>query len=202
MIEIIENKYPYYIKFKFDGLEELVNYAKSLELDPRRSTPKPDFTQGYHTEENGRKIIEKLPFADKFKWHYTRVSPFTTGPGISSRIHKDGDYTRVSFNIPLTILDEECITTWYTDDELSDCPLAHRYTARIPVNWESKRRTPVMTMIHRPGEMVLFNTDIFHRWDNTKSSNIRSVLTMRLSPQYEGEMYFDKVKNILFDNTL
>ena len=200
MIQIIENKYPYFIKFKFEGLEELINYVASLETDPTRSPTNSDFTQGYHTEENARSIISRLPFADKFKWHYTRVSPFITGPGISSRIHKDGDRTRVSFNIPLVILDEDCLTTWYRDEELSDCELSHLYTARIPVNWENKKRKHVMTMVHKPGEMVLFNTDIFHRWDNTKSKNIRSVLTMRLCPSYESDMYFDKVKNILFDN--
>ena len=45
-------------------------------------------------------------------------------------------------------------------------------------------------------ECILFNTDIYHSWDNTKSSDQRIVLTMR-DINVETVSY-DEAKQILF----
>jgi hypothetical protein len=41
--------------------------------------------------------------------------------------------------------------------------------------------------------IILFNTNIFHDFDNTRSNNIRVMLTLRLK-KYDEEQ-FDRVKN-------
>ena len=46
------------------------------------------------------------------------------------------------------------------------------------------------------GECILFNTEIFHDFDNSKSKNERMVLTLRdVEP---GNVYFEDVKKRLF----
>jgi hypothetical protein len=55
---------------------------------------------------------------------------------------------------------------------------------------------PLKSMVAIQGECILFNTDIYHDWDNTQSNNERIVLTLRL--ENPGLMYFDDVKKILF----
>ena len=51
-------------------------------------------------------------------------------------------------------------------------------------------------MVAKPNEMILFNTDIFHSWDNTKSDKSRRILTLR-AKNY-STFYFDDAKKILF----
>ena len=49
-------------------------------------------------------------------------------------------------------------------------------------------------------ECILFNTDIFHDFDNSQSSSTRVILTLRIDETIRKKMYFDDVKNILFMN--
>ena len=46
------------------------------------------------------------------------------------------------------------------------------------------------------GTGILFNTDIWHDFDNTKSNNRRCILTLRVNNN--DKTYFDDVKRILF----
>jgi len=51
-------------------------------------------------------------------------------------------------------------------------------------------------MIAKQGEVVLFNTDIFHDVDNTDSKNERTILTLR-STLFE-KLDFFQAREILF----
>lgn len=199
MIEIIENCSPYYIKFTFPKLEEIVSFAKSLEPDYSRSIKLPTFIHEYHSIENAKKIINMLPFAELFPWQYSRVSPIVTMPYGGSNIHKDGKTTKTSFNLPIEILDDKCVTYWYADEELADCLKIDTGAteARRADGWESKPRKPLKITVQRSNEMILFNTDIFHRWDNSKSNNFRTVLTFRTDPKFDDELTFEKVSSVL-----
>ena len=46
------------------------------------------------------------------------------------------------------------------------------------------------------GECILFNTDIYHDFDNSESLNRRTVLTLR--HKNPGRWYFDDIKKVLF----
>ena len=52
-------------------------------------------------------------------------------------------------------------------------------------------------MTAQVGEAVLFNSDIFHDWDNSASSNRRVVLTLRHT--LPNKVSFDDAKKILFE---
>ena len=53
-------------------------------------------------------------------------------------------------------------------------------------------------MIAQPNEAILFNTEIFHNWDNSLSNNERVVLTLRPTLSVRREIYFDTMKKIMF----
>jgi hypothetical protein len=125
------------------------------------------------------------------------VSFFYSPPNLYYRAHKDGLDHRFSINHTIKVLDNKCVTSWYSDD------VGKGYT-RDYVNGESRElkgfvkenHTPIKSMVAQPNECILFNTEIFHDWDNRNSSNERVVLTLRsITP---GSVYYDDVKQILF----
>ena len=122
---------------------------------------------------------------------------FNTLPYGGCGIHKDGRNRKVSFNIPIEIHDELCITKWYDDSlfagkELKILP----YTRNIVRSLDTMQHFPhSKEMIAKPGEAILFNTDIYHSWDNTKSPEWRKILTLKL---VEDNVSFQQAKEILF----
>jgi len=51
-------------------------------------------------------------------------------------------------------------------------------------------------MTAKPNECILFNTDIWHDFDNSQSTNRRMVLTLRVNNP--STFYFDDAKKALF----
>jgi len=198
MYTIIEDCSPYYITFTFPGLEDLVDYIKSQ--TPTVVNPKagPRYTQVSFDLPVADLILKKLPMYNQFNWMQHRVSVFSTPRGKASSIHKDGGNHRASFNIPLTVLDDKCKTAWYSDTQFGDKKTqGEPYSRIIHFNRHGYDSVPKLKeMVAKPNQMILFNTDIFHSWDNSKSTNTRSVLTMRVSNA--DQVYFDDIKKILF----
>ena len=193
---IIEDCSPYYIRFTFDGLLDVIEYIKSLEVESRR--PKRAFSNNTFSVKNGTNIVSKLPMFKDFNWQYDRVSIFKTPPGKCSSIHKDGSFTEVGLNIPLTILDNKCITSWYADELFKSFLVPYTRIVSIDnFDFPTLKET-----ILQPNEMVLFNVGIFHGWQN-KSENIREVLTLRFNEVGpDNNRYivsFDDAKRILFN---
>lgn len=195
---IIEDCSPYYIRFTHDNIDEIINFCKE-ELSKVTTTTL--FTHHKLDLENSEKLIKLIPMSTELKIIKERVSLFISKPGFYYRPHKDGIDHRISLNYAVEILDTDCVTSWYSDDELKNYPLEG-------LSWENKSRevkgfiknkdkhTPVKSMTAKPNECVLFNTDIFHSFDNTKSKNSRTILTLRV--HNPGVHYFDDVKKILF----
>ena len=194
---IIEDCSPYYIRFTFPKLSEIIQYVR---LQPIAISK--DQTNYHHNTfdpQTGTSILKMLPMYNQFKWQTKRVSIFSTLPNRASSIHKDGDDTRVSFNIPITVLDDKCITSWYADDIFKEYSIIGEPYSRI-IFWDKSKYDSIPTlkkMTAKPNEMILFNTDIFHSWDN-RSENIREVLTIRVQDPHL--LYFDQAKQIIFGN--
>jgi hypothetical protein len=66
------------------------------------------------------------------------------------------------------------------------------------VGFVRNKHTPAKTLIAKPDECMLINTDIFHDWDNSKSSNLRVILTLRLELETTGSVYFEDARKIIF----
>lgn len=204
---IIEDCSPFYIRLVFDELDSIIQFVRS-KLDKLVLRHKSTYSDKVFPVEISKEIISLLPKYFAFDFRLERVSVFDTSPGKGCGIHKDGKDHRVSFNIPIEIHDDLCTTYWYDDDQFSDYskklstePLSVTmngstgYSRNIHPNFQSMNKFKhSKSMVASPGEMILFNTDIFHSWYN-RSNYSRKILTLRVNNT--GSMYFDDVKKIL-----
>ena len=193
---IIEDCSPYYIRFTFDRLDAIIEYVRTLSpIDIKQYR---DYTHDTLSIDHASNIVSMLPMANELNFNINRVAVFTTPPGGGCGIHKDGLTHRMSLNIPIEILDNDCITNWYTDEEFDGLPVPNgsTYTRNVYYDYKTMDKfTPIKTMVAQKNEMMLFNTEIYHSWNNIKSSNKRRILTLRsVNP---GTVYFDDVKKIL-----
>jgi len=197
MYTIIEDCSPYYIRFTHEGLDQIINLCKQ-ELAQVQLVD--SFTIHTFDLEMSQQILSLIPMNQNYPLKETRVSMFITSPGRYYRAHKDGIDCRISFNYNIQILDDKCKTSWYSDEDLSHYPIDglqwETSKSRECLGFNRKKHTPIKSMIAQPNECVLFNTDIFHDFDNSKSKKVRALLTLRIENQ--GDCYFDDVKKTLF----
>jgi len=194
MYTIIEDCSPFYIRFKWEGIEELINFIATQPTYLNAGNKRTGYVHYNFDLATANQILDQLPLPIKI--NNNRVGLFITPPGGKSSIHKDGKSTRYSINITIKIPDDKCITNWYSDESLKDFKKENDDYSRIVVNHNIKP-TPIKTMSAVANECILFNTDIYHSWDNTNSANQRIVLTMR-DIDVETVSY-DEAKQILFD---
>ena len=106
---IIEDCSPYYIRFKYDGLDELISFIANQPIkqeDILNCIRDGNNYQHYnYNAEVSQQILDKLPMSKDIDFNVKRVAVFTTPPGGKCFAHKDGTAHRVSFNIPIQILD-------------------------------------------------------------------------------------------------
>lgn len=195
MYKIIEDCSPYYIRFTHENIDKIINRCNEI-ADNTVFTDQ--FTHHKLGIKDSEEILSMIPMAKQFFIQQDRVSLFVTKSGKYYRAHKDGPDQRIGFNYNVRILDQDCETCWYSEEDGNSYPIA---VSRISKSRESEgfdksKHTPLKTMIAQPNEAVLFNTDMWHDFDNRNSANMRILLTLRLQvPQY---LHFDHVKKILF----
>ena len=196
---IIEDCSPYYIRFSWNGIEDIIALVASLStVDTSIRFSNSTYTHYDFNADKANQIINNLPMKSDFDFMMNRVGLFVTTPGSKSSTHKDATDHRFSINLPIEILDNNCVTSWYNDEEISEFELSdsHRGYSRVLKSIDLTSKVPSKTMIAQPNECILFNTDVYHNWDNTQSINQRIVLTLRVNNP--GKMYFDDAKKILF----
>lgn len=208
--EIVEDCSPYYIRFKYDGIQPVIDYCKNVAIEPSQAIEK--FTHQRLTIDQAKPLIDMIPFFDLMDLKKDRVSLFTVQPGHRANVHKDGIDMKFGINYAVTILDDKCVTAWYNEDDLSKYDeslkvLTHydnkvssinTGTYRELANADSTKLVPAKQMIVQQNDLILFNTDIYHDYDNTESENHRVVLTLR--PVQGSSLTFDEVKNLLVAN--
>lgn len=201
MYEIIENCYPYYIRFTHPGIDELIKYCEECMPDLDKL---PDgFTHYPLPLRDAARVQSLTPTSADIFYVINRMSLFITKPGYRYRAHKDGVDHKFSINYPIRVLDDKCVTSWYSDEDLNAYDIDKLKSRRFPqgisrecIGFDKSKHTPIKTMTARPGECILFNTDIFHDWDNSESTNHRVVLTLRHIDA--GNTTFEDASNILF----
>ena len=193
---ILENSSPYYIRFTHEGIDDILNYVRNCIPDTREYS---DFKHHRLLPKQSAELCKLLPFAKHINLMQHRMGLFISKPGMYYRAHKDGLDHRFSINYTIKILDDKCITSWYSDEELDKYKIDNLITntSRECVGFVKDKHKPLKTMVAKQNECILFNTDIFHDWDNTQSNNERIVLTLRVNNP--GQMYFDDAKRILFN---
>jgi len=197
-IQTLEDCSPFYIRFTFDKLDSIIQFVISKLYTLKIRHTSTYFHKDFPVEIS-KEIISLLPDDFKFDFILDRVSIFETPPGGGCGIHKDGKDHRVSFNIPIEIHDTLCTTYWYDNDQFDhfnhNINRLKSYTRNIYPDFNSMNKfTHSKSMVASVGEMILFNTEIFHSWKN-ESSYSRKILTLRVTNP--GFMYFDDAKKIL-----
>ena len=205
---IIEDCSPYYVRFTWPGLVNLTNYVKQLSVSQCETFNFSGYDHINFGPNEAAEIIKQLPMRSKIKLMSRRVTLFRTHPGGRSSVHKDSTDHRFSINIPIEINDTKCVTSWWLDKSLSgyDQNLLTREGSNKEIMVASRRIASGIdalpaadkTMTAVANECILFNTDIFHDWNNSESTNQRTVLTFRAVDP--GKIYFDDAKKILFEN--
>jgi Rps23 Pro-64 3,4-dihydroxylase Tpa1-like proline 4-hydroxylase len=196
MYTIIEDCSPYYIRFTHPGIEQIIDICKQgLEgVEFKKS-----FTHYPYPASIREKILRLTPLNQQLELDPTRASLFVTKPGRYYRAHKDGIDHRISLNYTVEILDDTCLTSWYSDEDLAEYNVAGLdwlSPSREALFFDQTKHKPVKSMTAKPNECILFNTDIWHDFDNSKSTNRRTVLTLRIKKP--GSIYFEDARLALF----
>jgi hypothetical protein len=145
----------------------------------------------------GEKILTLLPKSAELEIWSKRAALFISRPGFAYRPHKDGLNMRFGINYPVVIEDDKCITRWFSDDIAIGKEIDYLGgRSREVVDYDSENHKPIHSTVMKIGYPVLFNTDIFHSWDNSNSENVRAILTLRTLNE---KIDFQKAKSILFD---
>lgn len=200
--EIIEDCSPYYIRYTHTGSDEVIAMCKQqklLEIDSL--TLKRKFIHKRLLEENGLQILSKVYKSIELSLSTSRVSLFVTQPNHYYRPHRDGLAIKMGINYHVSIADDCCVTSWYDNESFAGRPIDNlpsntsREIADYNRSVEKNTIKPVKSMIAKEGEVVLFNTDLYHDVDNA-SPNERTILTLR-STLFEKIDFF-QARKILF----
>ncbi len=195
---IIEDCSPYYVRFTHNNIAELIQVANDAIKDVKCHRK---FTHYRLDAEAIEKIIALCPLYNYFRLSKTRLTAFISQPGLYYRAHKDGLNHHFSINYTLQIQDDKCVTSWYSDEDLAEYKIDNLQTnnSRECIGFDKRKHTPLKTMVAQPGECILFNTEIFHDWDNTNSSNQRAVLTLRLIDYSLPGSFFNDARETLLN---
>jgi hypothetical protein len=194
---IIEDCAPYYVRFTHPNIEQLIEVSKCAVSDIPFIKP---FTNSIINRENIIDIQKLCPLFDLFDIAQERISMFVSQPGLYYRAHKDGLYHKFSLNYTVKVLDDKCVTSWYSDKDLAEYKIDNlvNKTSRECTGFDKTKHTPLKSMTAKPNECILFNTDIFHDWDNTASNNERMILTLRLKNYSKPGSTFEDARQLIF----
>jgi len=184
---------PCYLRFTHTTFDEIIHTALGFECE-KWHFPIP-FKHHRLSYNIGSTLLKFVPKSEELKLRPDRVSFFITQPGTYYRAHKDGSDIRFGINYPILIQDSECITSWYDDSVLGQGMIdTIGGTSREIVGFRKDNHIPLQSFCMGMGDAVLFNTDIFHDWDNRLSNNRRVILTFRSS---DTNLNYNVAKEIL-----
>jgi hypothetical protein len=135
----------------------------------------------------GLEILTTVPGHAELEYIDKRVSLFVTQPKVYYRPHRDGLGLKMGINYIVDVKDDKCITSWYSLEEFEGRPidnLVNNNSREIAdFNWKAEytKHTPLKSVTAKQGEVMLFNTDLYHDVNNVFSKNERTILTLRSS---------------------
>jgi hypothetical protein len=208
MYTIIQDSRPYYIIYTFPGLEELIDLCRYYPLPGGRV----DYSGFLHQRMGPQwsdRVLSMVPASQQMPLNRERVSLFVSEPGFYYGPHKDGTNHRFSLNFAIQVKDSQCVTSWYSDQDLADYSVTSEYLpwtqrrlsnrSREIEGWCPGDRVPLHSMCLQQGQAILFNTELFHDFDNRTSSHRRVILTLR--HQTPALVYFEDAARIMFGLT-
>jgi len=201
MYNITENKSPYFTKFNFDGMTELIDFVKQQKATQHFLKPSDNpFVHYKFPVSIARQILDLVPMDFNIALNVNRVSFFITQPGFYYPAHIDGGgngpQQYCSINIPISILDETCETSWYDYNIGTFYEVSKIYNNTTDLEGfvkENHEQTISTTMTMN--DCMLINTGVWHDFDNRQSDQVRIILTLRPNNM---KMTYEEASNILF----
>lgn len=198
MYKILEDQSPYFIKFTFDNIFDIVKKCQYILENVERTG---EFQHHKLDLDQAIEIIKMLPFRKSFPINGYRMSLFITPPRHHHHTHIDGDDNTISLNLGIKIHNNLCTTNWYDSKiiyenytTIQNLPYDDPKTAG-PV--DNKKHIPLKSAVVGQNEFVLHNSTIFHDWDNSSSDFERIVLTVRPSKKIDP-IPFENARFLLF----
>lgn len=201
-IEVIEDCSPYYIRFRHTGSDVIIQ--RCLEFKQERIDTPGNHRKFLHfkfPQDIGQEILTTVPGHSELKYLDNRVSLFVTQPNVYYRPHRDGLGLKMGINYIVDVRDDKCVTSWYSLAEFEGRPidtLVNNNSREIAdFNWQNEytKHTPLKSVTAMQGEVMLFNTDLYHDVNNVYSKNERTILTIR-SSLYKQPSFIDARKII------
>jgi hypothetical protein len=198
---IIEDCSPYYIRFTFPKLELVIDHFQKQLANIPANAPQlprpPNRSEKYNPlhvgESSFRYVKAVVPFWSAFKFDVPMFA--ASEKGLRFPIHRDS----AGINFMIEALDEECITSWYSEESVAHLtPLDNTTKTKsqmFNMSDTDPRPVPIKTAVFKPNECVLFNGAFWHDWDNSKSQNRRVNLLWRSSTI---TLSFDEIRKKLF----
>ena len=197
-LEIIEDCSPYYIRFTYNGAADVINLCNKFGWNHFDSWKHYTYLNCY-----GEDIAKHVPFTNALNLSLPyRATIYITPPAYKNTVHKDNWDVRWSINFTVCIQDNKCITSWWHEDAsakynwLVNDDQEHRIQSRVIRDFKFDKEQPVKQMTAKPNEVLLFNTDLWHNWDNSASDKERVILTLRTKEP--ANFYFEDARKILF----
>jgi len=214
-LKLIENRSPYFIKFEIPNLEDIKKRVmQSLAI--KTATMKKDDGNLSKTYSHvnldpidGQKIIDMFPLSKLYNFDANRVALFITPAYGGGGVHKDGPVLEkgntgphnISFNIPIKISDDKCVTKWYDDQTFEKEKIQHsRYSRNVFLDFTNTDKFEAKVQTIMDANNILFmTTEQWHSFYNN-SRHTRIVLTLRLAKQERKNHSFVSMANNLIDN--
>jgi len=214
-LKLIENRSPYFIKFEIPNLEDIKKRVmQSLAI--KTATMKKDDGNLSKTYSHvnldpidGQKIIDMFPLSKLYNFDANRVALFITPAYGGGGVHKDGPVLEkgntgphnISFNIPIKISDDKCVTKWYDDQTFEKEKIQHsRYSRNVFLDFTNTDKFEAKAQTIMDANNILFmTTEQWHSFYNN-SRHTRIVLTLRLAKQERKNHSFVSMANNLIDN--
>ena len=213
MLQIVEDCSPYYMVLQHDNQDLVIQYALDIlnSGDYEFSRQLGGFTHNRIRHHQCLELLELSPLHILNKHlrgdaiaSKPYASIFSTSPHTYYRAHKDGTSIRYALNYVLVVDDSKCVTRWW-DDRVSltyeSVDMGGR--SRELEKFDPTLHVPLASRVFHRGECILFNTDIYHDFDNSDSNNERHVLTLRYShpPHLMWQAVAGIIKNASSTNT-
>jgi hypothetical protein len=204
MFNILETKEPYYAIIDHDEKCEIISLAKEIIKQEKFQWIKGSDQNFKHQRlytNDCVKLVEMSPLrALKNHCKNPYASIFSTAPGCYYRAHKDGLSIRFALNYLVDVEDNCCVTSWY-DDRVSDFYKTDTLDGRSREldGFNKSNHQATCSTVFLPNQCVLFNTDVYHDFDNQQSNQIRNVLTIRFSEpdSYKWQDALTELKNLI-----
>jgi hypothetical protein len=182
-VKIIKDCRPYFLILEHDQQFDLMSYAsRVIEQNNYNWSRKILGFSNHRIASDDLHQIYELSLIKMFSQSFSEIfaSIYVTEPGMNYPIHTDGNSKHPinwSINYIITAKDDKCKTKWYSDDSVSGLKKIET-TGNILIKSQDNI-TEIHSEVFAEGQCILFNTAMFHSFDNSDSDNIRRVLTIR-----------------------